>query len=157
MNKSPSRKKHYLPIALIILVIIAVTWGGLAYINRPQDLGPKLHYIGKSSSFCLFFCNSIISTQYFFSTDMGADELSSYFPGMELTSKSVGYSQTQPELISTAWLIFKKQGQDKKYLTISMDGDVQSIVKEKHLKDTNQRYIVELGDDSYEVAKGLRY
>lgn len=85
-----------------------------AYIERPRDLGPKLHYVGKVSGGCLIpVCDSLPGATYYFATDMSLDETMQYFKGakcvlpenvrievdceLDKTSFGYGYFYNDPE------------------------------------------------------------
>lgn len=87
MKKKFSKKQWWFT-AIGLAVLAVATISVLSFINRPQNIGPNLEYLGEKNFGCswaegiitLGFCGDRESNHtYIYATDMNQQELESYF------------------------------------------------------------------------------
>jgi hypothetical protein len=147
-NNAPFYVRHGLTLILISIILgLTLFFGVKAYLERPQDLGPGLEYIGKSNYGCWFVCDSTPASVYYFATDMTQDELKTYFKGAtyvehpnSLGGGGAGYNFSD--------LYFRPRQSDREFLIDYYD-NTQLVIGLFKLKQTNRHSVISISEKSY--------
>lgn len=148
---------------LIVIIIAALVAASVAffavntYINRPQDLGTELEFIGKRRTGCpiplpfgyLMLCSADLGERYYFGTDLPQGDLIKHFKKAEyisgdepIRSFGAGYnfdalSFTTPNSGFTFYFYDNKEG----------------ILNDFDLGHTTKKHIISIDSEDYKEAK----
>ena len=149
MQKKLSKKQWWIG-AGIFFVTVALLVGYIykQNVTRPQNIGPKLEYVGQANNGCtwwqgiltLGFCGDRESNHsYYYATDMNESEIIPYF-------KNATNIDLLPGSDSNAYN-FEKDGE------FAMASFYLAIEAESPFSDTQKKYIFEISADGYEIIK----
>lgn len=144
-------KNRFLVMLSIIFVVLTTFFGAKTYIERPQDLGSRLEYVGKSDYGCYFLCGVLPSSVYYFATDLNQSGLKNYFTKaayVEHPNSGGGFSSTY----QFEDLFFKPFGSDEEFL-INFYDDTQAVIESNHLKQTNKQFIISIDSSHFMRAQ----
>lgn len=133
-------------LSIALIIAAAALW---FFFWRPAPtypLGDRLEYIGELGYGCVVVCDARPTRVYYYSTDMGFDELISYFKKAKLVNKSspqegvidFGIQTPTGETVHTYY--YENLGKLD-------DGN------KKYLKQTTMQHILEVMDSKYEAVK----
>jgi len=145
-------KKHqFLTVLFGVILVLIMVFGVKAYIERPQDLGAGLEYIGKTDYGCYVFCDSNPASVYYFATDMTQDELKGYFKNADYVEHpnsggggGAGYNFDD--------LYFKPRNGNDEFL-INYYDNTQNVLTTNRLKQTSKKSVVSMGSFYYLYAR----
>lgn len=147
-------KNSWVSIAVLSIGIVLIgLWGVKTFIERPQDLGTELEYIGKKTYGCYlhWVCSSDPITSYYFGTDLTQDELKTYF-------KKAEYAE-HPNLLgggggdySYDYLFFKPVNGAEEF-SIDYYDNTQVVIDLKDLRQTGKQNVISLTVEDFLAAQ----
>lgn len=141
VTKIRAIKKYQLVLVGLTVVLLAF-FNIKAYIERPQDLGPELEYIGKSDYGCYFFCDASPGSVYYFATDLTQEELELYFTKATYVDyPNVGGGGGAH--YNFDFLFLRPFGSEEEFVFSYYDNS-QAVIDVNHLKQTNKQYIISI-------------
>lgn len=130
-----------------VLLWVGLSWG-IELATRPQNLGSGLEYIGRRDNWCFVVCSisDMFSSDYFFATDMDAQEIRAFF-GDTSSLESGG------ALGDSNFSILRILPAGQKEFEIYYYDNTANVVQTFHLKSTGKAHVVSLTNKAYDVAK----
>ena len=147
-------KKKLIPLTILALAVILLAWGISSYLSRPTDLGNSLKYVGHENygGCVLFWCETEGGTTYYFATDLGEEELKTYF-------KSASYNENQNNEQTSTDKYYSKQGHafkttdSNQIFVIGFYNDPTNIEKTINIEQSPKQHLISIDKKYYNLAK----
>lgn len=149
---------------VIAFIIISVK----VFVDRPQDLGPELEYIGKEHTGCplplplgyIMLCSSEPGEEYYFATNLSMDELKKRFnatsaPNDNLPDGTGAATSGPGEYLEYTFEFLSFKSLEGKRFTITYYNNKKAILLLGGLSNSSKASIISLDKESYQVAKEL--
>jgi hypothetical protein len=162
MKVKVTKKQWWL--GAIILCLVALAGVGVwRYMNRPQDIGPKLEYIGEANFGCSWVAGILTlglcgdrepNHAYIYATDMDEAEFKTYFTKATKLEAQPIHNYDPPYIQTGTELYLRK---DNQAATINYYLDAQKYFSKAgrdtaHIK-TSKPHIVEIYKVEYQLVK----